>query len=516
MQMEYSHLQDMLVLRYVGGDPCPPVTESDDVCVLPFTYKGKTYSTCISEERLRPWCPTSSDFEKNNKWDYCSTASERRSSTILFKCDERVAKGAPTLVSDTKGCSATFEWKTKLVCLPTKLDCKFIIDHKSYDLRMLSSLTGSWSFAADGSKYYLNLCQRVNQGPSACSESASVCQERNGRVQVLGQVHTQKVTVKGDIVLVTYSGGDSCGNDKQFSTTIQLTCANVTGKPKMKQYNSESCQYIFTWETRAACAVIPKEVVMAHGIIYGDNGASVNLSGIYIKSYNASGDQRVTDQYMYEIQLSGRENSAYQKCNGASVCQVKTNGQFTRPIGSPNQIKYYIDDDSLEAVFSSNSKCGKDPQKNATSTIFFYCSQTEGEGRPEFLHETADCQYLFSWYTTAICPLVPENSASTTDDGDQNQYQGLSGRSQAVGAILSILLVILVICLVVLLLYKKERRETMMYKLKPTAVGGVPMCLTNTQRSIQKKKWTMRLSGLWKKCLEAMQNHTMRTAMSEV
>lgn len=49
------------------------VTESDDVCVLPFTYKGKTYSTCISEDKLRPWCPTSSDFEKNGKWAYCLT-----------------------------------------------------------------------------------------------------------------------------------------------------------------------------------------------------------------------------------------------------------------------------------------------------------------------------------------------------------------------------------------------------------------------------------------------------------
>ncbi|XP_018421109.1 PREDICTED: cation-independent mannose-6-phosphate receptor [Nanorana parkeri] len=468
MKMEYRHLEEMLVLQYAEGDPCPPVTESGDVCILPFTYKGKAYSTCISEDKDRLWCPTSSDFEKNGKWAYCSKATDKRSSTIFFKCDEDVANGAPALVTDTKSCSATFEWKTQLACIPRKLDCKFIINRKTYDLRMHSSLTGSWSFASDGSTYYLNLCQRVNQGPSACSASASVCQERNGKVQVLGQVHTQNVTVKGDIVSVTYSGGDACGNDKRYSTTIELTCANVTGKPTIKKYNSESCQYIITWETRAACAVIPNEVVMTQGIIRGDNGARVNLSNIYTKSYNASGDVRVKDQYMYEIQLSGRENSAYQTCKGASVCQVKKNGQFTRAVGASNKAKYYIDDDSLEAVFTSNSKCGKDPQKNATSTIFFHCSQTEGEGRPEFLHETADCQYLFSWYTASVCSLMPESSGSTTDkpDGEhQNQYQGLSGRSQAVGAILSILLVILVACLVVLLLYKKERRETVMYKL---------------------------------------------------
>ncbi|KAM5165693.1 cation-independent mannose-6-phosphate receptor [Mantella aurantiaca] len=463
MKMEYRHLEDMLVLQYAGGDPCPSVTESGYVCVLPFTYKGQSYSKCISEGKLRPWCPTSSDY---GKWDYCSTATETRSSTIFFKCDESDRKGAPVLVTDTKGCSATFEWQTKLACIPKKLECKFIINHKSYDLRMLSSLTGSWSFASDGSKYYLNLCHRVNQGPSACSESASVCQERNGRVQVLGQVHTQTVTVKGDVVSVTYSNGDSCGKNKKYSTTIELTCSNVTGKPMVKKYDPESCQYVIAWKTRAACVVVPKEVLMTNGIIHGDNGASVNLSSIYIKVYNASGDLRVQDQYIYEVQLSGRENSAYQTCIGASVCQVKINGPLTRAVGSSTKAKYYIDDDSLEAVFTSNSNCGKDHQKFATSTIFFHCSLTEGEGRPEFLHETADCQYLFSWYTAAVCPLVPENFDGSTDDGDnQNQYQGLSGRSQAVGAILSILLVILVACLVVLLLYKKERRETMMFKL---------------------------------------------------
>lgn len=49
------------------------VTESGDVCVLPFTYKEKSYNKCISEDKLRPWCPTSSDFKNNEKWDYCSS-----------------------------------------------------------------------------------------------------------------------------------------------------------------------------------------------------------------------------------------------------------------------------------------------------------------------------------------------------------------------------------------------------------------------------------------------------------
>lgn len=61
------------------------------------------------------------------------------------------------------------------------------------------------------------------------------------------------------------------------------------------------------------------------------------------RSYNASGDIRLKDQYMYEIQLSGRENSLHKMCNGASVCQVKINDQFTKAVGSSTKAKYYID-----------------------------------------------------------------------------------------------------------------------------------------------------------------------------
>ncbi|XP_007444842.1 cation-independent mannose-6-phosphate receptor-like, partial [Python bivittatus] len=121
-------------------------------------------------------------------------------------------------------------------------------------------------------------------------------------------------------------------------------------------------------------------------------------------------------------------------------------------------------DDVLDLVFFSDSKCGRDSKKSASSTIFFHCDKEAEEGLPQFLHESMDCQYLFTWYTSAVCQLV---SSETTNDGKyvQDFPKGLSGRSQAVGALLSLLLVILTACLVILLLYKKERRETVKQKI---------------------------------------------------
>lgn len=46
--------------------------------------------------------------------------------------------------------------------------------------------------------YYMNLCQRVHEGPSGCPEQASVCRKsHSGTVQVLGLVHTQMLNVMG-------------------------------------------------------------------------------------------------------------------------------------------------------------------------------------------------------------------------------------------------------------------------------------------------------------------------------
>lgn len=46
----------------------------------------------------------------------------------------------------------------------------------------------------------MNLCQRVHEGPTGCSERASICRKsNNGDVQVLGLVHTQKLNVTGRV-----------------------------------------------------------------------------------------------------------------------------------------------------------------------------------------------------------------------------------------------------------------------------------------------------------------------------
>ncbi|KAI6052130.1 cation-independent mannose-6-phosphate receptor [Marmota monax] len=468
MQLDYRHQDEAVILSYVNGDTCPPETEAGDPCVFPFMFNGKSYEECVLEGRARLWCSTTADYDRDHEWGFCRQTNSHRTSAIIFKCDEDEDIGRPQVFSEVRGCEVTFEWKTKVVCPPRKMECKFVQKHKTYDLRLLSSLTGSWFFVHEGTSYFINLCQRIYKGPLDCSERASVCKKSaSGQVQVLGLVHTQRLDVIDDKVVVTYTKGYRCGENKTASSVIELTCAKTVGRPAFKRFDIDSCTYYFRWDSRAACAVRPQEVQMVNGTLTNPvNGKSFSLGDIYFKLFSASGDMRTNgDNYLYEIQLSSITGSTNPACSGANICQVKPNDEhFSRKVGTSDRTKYYVQDGDLDVVFASSSKCGKDKTKSVSSTIFFHCDPLVKDGIPEFSHETADCQYLFSWYTSAVCPLgVGFDGESAGPDGQG--HKGLSERSQAVGAVLSLLLVALIGCLLALLLHKKERRETVINKL---------------------------------------------------
>lgn len=64
----------------------------------------------------------------------------------------------------------------------------------------------------------------------------------------------------------------------------------------------------------------------------------------FFRLYTASGDVRTNgDKYVYQIQLSGITNSSFSECFGANICQVKTNEQRVRRVGSATNAKYYVD-----------------------------------------------------------------------------------------------------------------------------------------------------------------------------
>ncbi|XP_030577044.1 cation-independent mannose-6-phosphate receptor isoform X2 [Archocentrus centrarchus] len=418
MTMDFKHEEQAVLMQYGGGDPCPPV-------------------------------------------------SAIRQSSILFTCDHSAGRGSPTVLSETAGCSATFQWRTNAVCLPRKMECKLVSQHKTFDLRALSSLTEPWKFSHRGEAYFINLCQSVHGGLLGCPEEATVCRRTAaGKTEALGRVYTQEMNFKNGTIFVNYSAGDDvCGNGIKARTVIQLSCGSTVGHPTLIRLDKTSCEFVIGWETRAACAVKQREVQMVNGTIQvPDTGVSLRLGAVYFSQHQASGDIRPNgDSYIYHIQLSGITNNSLPKCVGANICQIKLNGHYRRRIGSSSKAKYYVKGANLDVIVPSESECGRERTKTVSSTIMFHCNPSAGVGIPEFMLETDECQYLFVWHTNAVCGLTAV--ARQTNDDSSGDTPALSRRSQAVGVVLCLLLAVLIVCLLGLLLHKRERRDLVRQKI---------------------------------------------------
>lgn len=60
------------------------VTEKGELCVFPFKYKGKTYEECITEEKNRPWCATTENYQGDGKWGFCGNGKN----FLYFTCKD--------------------------------------------------------------------------------------------------------------------------------------------------------------------------------------------------------------------------------------------------------------------------------------------------------------------------------------------------------------------------------------------------------------------------------------------
>uniref|UniRef100_A0A3Q3IL94 Uncharacterized protein n=1 Tax=Monopterus albus TaxID=43700 RepID=A0A3Q3IL94_MONAL len=454
MTMDYKHEEQAILMKYGGGDLCTPVTTEGDVCVFPFIVMNKSYTECTTDARIdgKKWCATTANYDTDRQWGFCTTG--KRQSSILFICDQSAGHGSPQLLSETAGCSVTFQWKTSAVCPPKKMECKLVIQHKTIDLRTLSSLTRPWKFIHQEDSYFINLCQGIHGLPD-CPEGATVCRHTAaGKTHTLGRVYTQEMSYTDGKISVRYSAGDdACGNGVKATTVIQLSCGITVGHPALISVDETLCKFVIGWETRLACPVTQHEVEMVNGTIQvPDTGVNFSLGALYFGHHRASGDNRPNgDHYVYHIRLSGITNNSLPMCFGANICQVKLNGTYIRKIGFSSKTKYYIKGGNLDVMVSSESECGREKTKMVSSTIMFHCKPSAGVGNPEFMLETDECQYLFVWHTDAVCGLT------TLDTAYDGESPALSRRSWLVGVVLNLLMVGLSVCLLGLLLHKRER-----------------------------------------------------------
>ena len=50
---------------------CHGGNSNGNCCHFPFTYGGKMYTTCTTQDETKPWCATTYNYDVDKLWGYC-------------------------------------------------------------------------------------------------------------------------------------------------------------------------------------------------------------------------------------------------------------------------------------------------------------------------------------------------------------------------------------------------------------------------------------------------------------
>ncbi|KAI8752882.1 cation-independent mannose-6-phosphate receptor [Biomphalaria glabrata] len=409
-----------------------------------------------------------------------SVGTSKAQSIIYFKCNRTAGKGQPELMGKEDDCQVTFLWQTDLVCPVDKMDCLITYQGLLFDFSFLSRESNSWNFTDEQKNvYWLNLCHGV-QGEAlavGCQKNAAVCRRTSdNKTQMLGKLQTQQMEViSGDktSIIIKYSYGDanvcSAGGRRRSDiapkVSVNLTCGSTIGTPVLAGYNSEECTFNVGWKTRLACPISQDklQVKEVRGLVYDvRTGLTISLKPLLkpTNQYTVG-----VDNSQYIINLGApvhMANTASTQCAGAAVCLRSETGSY-KNLGHYSSKAYYMEDEHLEIVFTSQEKCqGSQSHLNITSIFSFHCADVPAESsKPEFLYKTSDCAYMFDWDTNLVCFSL---DVSLLDGSTNSAAGGPSANRVAIGV--SVFLFIALVCIFVLIFYKPERRAKVAAKLK--------------------------------------------------
>ncbi|XP_022089875.1 cation-independent mannose-6-phosphate receptor-like [Acanthaster planci] len=353
--------------------------------------------------------------------------------TFLCRRNASLNNQKPTFVRQ-EGYAYIFNFETPLACLPESVDC-LVSDGQGnqYDLSSLAKDSGNWE-AVDtrpGTQmsYYINVCRPVNSlgtdtqfcpgGPIGACQTTD-----DNRAFNMGYVQAMPEAAVDGSLSIRYVNGDLCHNKYHRSTRINFECSTTPGSPVF-ELETASCEYIFTWETPAACPL--KRVIGADCVVQAPNyGFQFDLSALH----NTQHDYVVSaPPYEYHINVCGPLVSRDGDCSGENVgaCQLKPGeDSFIKNAGLFNQNLQY-NDGALKLNYTTGTKnCHSNTYERSTAINFFCDEGVQGVGQPSFIQEDSDCTYIFEWATPQACPPFKVVECSYSDDKQQFDLASLA------------------------------------------------------------------------------------------
>ncbi|KJE92774.1 hypothetical protein, variant 2 [Capsaspora owczarzaki ATCC 30864] len=360
----------------------------------------------------------------------CHNGAFNRSTLITFTCAPG-QKGAPAFVLETGDCGYVFNWATDAACpADTDIECLTFnpATGEQFDLSPLIKSTGNWEAldTRDGGtyKYLINVCHALNP----TSSSSSVCPARSGACQTKPSDTTfghdlglpAGPTIKNGQLTLEYDLGSSC-HQGQYNRSMLITFAckpDTLGVPRFIA-ETDDCQYVFQWDTAAACAVNNTTPVTDDCRVVDPRTNNVyDLSGLT----KTTGDYTVgAGDYSYHLNVCGKLSSvAPCKNSKSAVCQTKVSDASFGKDGGVASSSLKFNDGVISLQYTGGSSC-HDGAFNRSTVITFTCARGK-VGSPIFVQETNDCTYFFTWATDAACPPADSIECLVSDPTSGVQY----------------------------------------------------------------------------------------------
>lgn len=342
----------------------------------------------------------------------CHDNQYNRSAVISFTCARGVV-GSPVFLTETGECSYLFTWATDAACPPSNDQIECVATDPAtniqYDLSGLSRSSGNWE-ALDtregySFRYFINICHAINPvTDSSCPVTAGACQANSNDLTKAYSLGRPSAPEFSDGSLkIRYDLGTPCHqNAYNRSMLIMFTCKKETlGVPKFISETPE-CQYIFMWETSAACAPSNGTSTDDCKVLNPTTNTLYDLTSLTLtgQNYKVATD----DGYVYELNVCGALTSSspcLAKNPKASSCQTKPSDPTFAKVSGTVSRKLTYSSNTITLRYDGGAAC-HDSQFNRSTIILFTCSPGV-VGTPQFVQEYDNCTYLFTWATDAAC-----------------------------------------------------------------------------------------------------------------
>lgn len=318
-------------------------------------------------------------------------------------------------------------------------DCIYKKGEHIYDLSSLAQ-KNFWFFAepdADNKEviFFLSICHPI-ENISSCQDNSGICMTKvnsslihsngyklknNVEINNISFTSIGKIPKEGPEVFqegslkYMYENGSICNDgftNKSYSVALFLQCPRLLDieTPGPQLMSSSGCNYIFVWETKAAC---PKGIEPTSDpcvIQFSNSEYQLNLHSLHTDTfYKVFGKNS-----SFEINICGPIQNGSCPDNTA-ICDT-SDSQKPKVLATSEQISFNWKEDALIISYINT----KHKEGFSSVNIYLYCNRQAFTPRLHFLPSNTSNFYNFSISTINVCN--PEPSDCVFEDNKLNVY----------------------------------------------------------------------------------------------